>query len=336
MLFPGPIGKSARAIILMAATLLAGQGAIARARADLYFPKPEIEAGEVRGGMPVAQRFAFTNSGKETIEITGLHVSCGCLKPKLEPRVYKPGQRGELVLEINPLIQSAGKHTWTAEIAYRLAGEVKQQTLRVAGTIIAEVAVQPAALTVFTEHAGNHSLTLTDIRDKPLQLTGVRTTSPFLKAECGEVKKNERGHWVRTITLAADRDLPEGRHEEQLEMTSDDPEYRLMRVPVTVAKRAKKRLSAIPDPVHLEGMASRLIVIRDSDDQAIVIDHVDADSAALVCQWSKGEGKAVTIRVRFDPKQGEKGKLDSAIHVHISKPIPTILTIPVDMNPNSP
>ena len=95
-------------------------------------------------------------------------------------------------------------------------------------------------------------------------------------------------------------------------MTSDDPEYRLMRVPVIVVKRAKKRLTAIPDPVHLEGLASRLIVIRDSDDQAIVIDHVDADSAALVCQWSKGEGKAVTVKVRLDPNQGEKGKLDSA------------------------
>src|SRR5258707_3927023 len=55
MLNPGLIGKAAHAIVLTAATILACQGAIARARADLLFPKPEIEAGDVRGGMPVAQ-----------------------------------------------------------------------------------------------------------------------------------------------------------------------------------------------------------------------------------------------------------------------------------------
>jgi hypothetical protein len=311
--------------------VLVSQTSIQLARADLHFPTSEIDAGEVRGGMPVPQRFTFANEGKETVEITGLHVSCGCLRPKLEPRVYKPGQKGELILEINPLVQSAGNHTWTAQIAYRVGGEIKEQNLKVVGTIVAEVAVQPAALTVFTEHAGNHSLVLTDMRQKPLQLTSVQTTSPFLHAKCSEVKKNERGHWMRTITLEPDNDLPDGRHEEQLEMTSDDPEYRLMRVAVTVVKRPKKRLTAVPDPVRLEGSASRLIVIRDSDDQPVLIDNVEADSPALICQWSKGENRAVTVKVRVDSKVNQESKFSSAIHVHVSKPISTILTIPVNM-----
>ncbi|MFL5243221.1 MAG: DUF1573 domain-containing protein [Gemmataceae bacterium] len=336
MKFLEAIGKPARLMMLTVTIFLIWHFTFESARADLHFERPDIDAGEIRGGMPVAQRFTFANSGDETIEITGLNVSCGCLKPRLDPKIYKPGQKGELVLEINPLVQSAGKHTWTAQVAYRLAGELKEQTLRVTGAIVAEVAIQPAALTVFTEHAGDHVFTLTDIREKPLQLTGVRTTSPFLKTESSEVKKNERGHWVRTITLSADRDLPDGRHEEQLEMTSNDPEYRLLRVPVTVVKRAKKRLTAIPDPVHLEGPAGRLIVIRDSEDQAILIDHVDTDSPALVCQWSKGESKAVTVKVRFDHKQDEKDKLHSAIHVHVSKPNFTILTIRVDADVDSP
>jgi hypothetical protein len=316
---------------LIIAFVLVWQTNVQSARADLHFAKPEIDAGEVRGGMPVPARFAFVNAGTETVEITGLHVSGGCLRPKLEPRVYKPGQRGELVLEINPLVQSAGKHTWTAQIAYRVGGEIKEQSLKVTGTIVAEVAVQPAALTVFAEHAGNHSLVLTDMRAKPLHLTSVQTTSPFLHAKCSEVKKDERGYWVRTITLEPDKDLPDGRHEEQLEMTSDDSEYRIMRVAVTVVKRPKKRLTAVPDPVRLEGPASRLIVIRDSDDLPVLIDDVTADSPALICQWSKGENKAATVKVRVDSKGNQEGKLTSAIHVHVSKPIPTILTIPVNI-----
>jgi hypothetical protein len=329
-----------------------------QARADLHFAKTEIDAGEVRGGMPAPQRFAFVNDGAGTVEITGLHVSCGCLKPMLEPRVYKPGQKGELILHINPLVQSAGKHAWTAQIAYRAGGELKEQTLKVFGTIIAEVAVQPAALTVFAEHAGNHSLVLTELRAKPLRLTSVQTTSPFLHVKCSEVKKNERGHWERTITLEPDKDLPDGRHDEQLEMMSDDPEYRVMRVAVTVVKRPKKRLTAVPDPVRLEGSASRLIVIRDSEDLPVVIDEVTADSQELVCVWAKGENKGATVNVRVDPKntagsgdprgaqntagsgdprqaqntrRAQESAFTSAIHVHVSKPISTIMTIPVNV-----
>src|SRR5262249_41785901 len=91
----------------------------AAARAELHFAKLTVELGEVRGKI-LAQRFAFVNEGPEKVEITGLHASCGCLKPRLDPLVYEPGNKGELVMEVNPLSQSAGDHTWTVQVSYRL------------------------------------------------------------------------------------------------------------------------------------------------------------------------------------------------------------------------
>lgn len=300
--------------------------------AELYFKKTEVAAGDIRGGMPVPFRFAFENKGDEVIEISGVQVSCGCLKPKAATRTFRPGAKGELLLEINPLSQSAGPHTWTAKIVYREKSEIKDLTLRISGTIIADVAVQPAALTVFAEHAARHAVTVTDLREKPMKITGAQMTSAHVAVQISKAKKDEKGHWMWTLILEPAADFPDGRFEEQLEIACDDPEYRLMQIPITLVKRPKKSLVAVPDPVELHGSSARVVVIRDSDDRPIQIDHVDSDSPQLRCQWSKEEGKAATVKVRLDSREALENAVKSAIHVHVSKPEARVLTIPITVD----
>jgi hypothetical protein len=45
--------------------------------------------------------FGFANAGKNTIAITDVRVSCGCLAPKLAQRTYGPGERGELQVDLD-------------------------------------------------------------------------------------------------------------------------------------------------------------------------------------------------------------------------------------------
>lgn len=40
--------------------------------------------------------FPFTNTGDETVEITGIQSTCGCTVPELDKRIYAPGESGEL------------------------------------------------------------------------------------------------------------------------------------------------------------------------------------------------------------------------------------------------
>ena len=47
---------------------------------------PGIDAAEVR--------FAFKNTGKDTVKITGLNSSCGCTTAQTEPKNYAPGTKG--------------------------------------------------------------------------------------------------------------------------------------------------------------------------------------------------------------------------------------------------
>jgi hypothetical protein len=307
------------------------------AHADVHFAQSTIDAGEVHSGDLLARKFTFVNEGPAAVEITGLHASCGCLKPRLDPLTYEPGAKGVLTLEINTLSQSAGDHAWLVSVAYRAGGELREQTLRLTGHVVREVQVLPAALTVLTDHPVEHTVVVTDLRAKPLKITEVRATSPHLRSVIGEVYRDDDGHWACKVKLEVAADCPEGRNEERLDLLTSDPDYPDLRIPVTVIKRAKQRLTATPNPVILEvprgqASATRLILVREADDQPVEIDRVESDDSALICQWSKGENTPGAVRVRIDPKNVPEGGLRSAVHIHVSKPVETTLTVPVHAN----
>jgi hypothetical protein len=303
-------------------------------RADLHFTKPEIDAGEVHSGDLLARKFTFVNEGPAAIEIVGLHASCGCLKPRLDPLKYAPGAKGELTLEINTLSQSAGDHAWLVNVAYRAGDELREQTLRLTGHVVREVQVLPAALTVLTDHPVEHTVVVTDLRGKALKITEARVSSGHLRAVVGEPFRDDDGHWACKVKLEVGADCPEGRNEERLDLATSDPAYPDLRIPVTVIKRAKQRMSATPNPVILDiprgqPTPTRLVLIRDSEDQPVEIDRVDADDGAITCQWAKGESTPGAVRVRIDAKKIGDGGLQSAIHIHVVRPVETTLTIPV-------
>jgi hypothetical protein len=303
-------------------------------RADVHFAQATIDAGEVHSGDVLVRKFTFVNEGPGAVEITGLHASCGCLKPRLDPLTYEAGAKGALTLEINTLSQSAGDHAWLVNVAYRAGGELREQTLRLTGHVVREVQVLPAALTILTDHPVEHTVVVTDLRAKPLKVTEARATSPHLRPIIGEPYRDEDGHWACKVKLEVGADWPEGRNEERLDLLTSDLDYPDLRIPVTVIKRAKQRLAATPNPVILEVargqvMATRLIVVRDAEDQPVEIDRVEADDPAVNCQWYKGENTPGAVRVRIDAKKLPEAGLRSAVHIHVSKPVETTLTVPV-------
>src|SRR5262249_2726317 len=169
------------------------------ARGDLHFPEPTAQAGEVRTGAPLTHRFAFVNTGPEEVEIIEARASCGCSKPRWARRMYRRGEEGELLLEINTLGQSAGMHTWRVLVTYQSGNTRVERPLQLTGQVITEVSVQPASVTVYADQAVSHEVLLTDLRPKPLDVREVRTSSAKLKAQAGDTQRNALGHPVRKI-----------------------------------------------------------------------------------------------------------------------------------------
>jgi hypothetical protein len=307
------------------------------ARADLDFPQPQVNVGEVRCGVPLTHRFVFTNQGPHVVQITETKASCGCLAPRLERQSLKPGEEGAVVLEVKTLTQGSGPHTWRVDVRYRDGEQLREVPLLISGRIVTEVLVQPPELTLSADRAIRHEITVTDLRAQPLSVVEVRTSSPHLKACVGELVRNEAGRSVRKIGLEVADDFPEGRHAEVVTIVTDDPVYRDFQVAVTVIKRSRQRLEAVPNAVTLlapagQPVPARVVLIRDRDEQKVEVDRIVADDPALVCSRAAGPNNLVTVKISADRSRIQGNSLTSAIHIYLSKPVPETVTVPVKCN----
>jgi Protein of unknown function (DUF1573) len=202
----------------------------------LRFDAASLKLGEIRSGLPVACQFAFVNTGQVMVELVEVRTGCGCIQPKLPQRLFGPGTRGAIPLELKTLGQPAGPHTWSLTLVYREGSQIREQALQVTATVVTEVTVQPASLMLFTEGPLSHQVVLTDLRPKPLENLIVHTSSPFVRAIAGPFKKDAFGNSTCKIDVQIVGELPVGRHDELLVIHTSDPLYEEFTIPITVVK----------------------------------------------------------------------------------------------------
>jgi hypothetical protein len=293
-----------------------------------------VELGEVRSGVPLAQRFTIVNREHEPVEVTDVRPSCGCLAPRLEPRRLRPGEEGLLFLQINTLTQPEGPHAWRIAVCYRGAGQEGELALFVYARVVAEISLQPPMLTLYTDSTIAHDVTLTDRRAQPLAVTAAETTSPWLRAQVGEVRRDPAGRWTRTISLEVLPGFPEGRHDGALRIATADPTYPELKVPVSVVKRSRQQVSVTPGAVTLSGtrgepLPSRIVLLAAEDGREVLVERAAADDPAIQCTWAKGPGPRATLRIRVDPARLAGAVLRGNVHVHLTGPAPQDVTVPV-------
>jgi hypothetical protein len=189
-------------------------------------------------------------------------------------------------------------------------------------------------MVVFADKAAGHEIVLTDIRPKPLWIRSVEVSSAKLRPEVTQEQRDDNGKWVRKIRLQVAGDYPEGRHDEMVHIYTDDPTYAELKVPVTMIKRAAQDLTATPNQVTLTAppgrpFPARIVLLRAHDDQAVIVDHIMTDDPAIDCRWAPGPNTLATLKIRVDRTRLQGSKLQSAVHIHISKPRPEVVTIPV-------
>lgn len=306
------------------------------ARADLYCATPLVDKGEVRGGVPLAHRFTIVNRGPEAVEITDVHPSCGCLAPKLEPRRLAVGESAVLSLDVNTLTQPAGPNNWYVRLHYKTGGEECELPLYLYARIIAEISVEPPALAInFTDAAIGHDITVTDRRTEPLIVRSVEASSPHVRTQLGEMRRDSAGHWVRTIQVQVAADCSEGQHQESLLIRTSDPVYPELKVPFTIVKRSRRQVTAMPEAVNLteivgQPLPKRIVQLRAADEQDVRIERIECDPPTISCRWKPGPGHRATLCIRVDRSLIVGESLRGAVHVHLSQPTPQIVTVPVN------
>ena len=314
--------------------LLASLCGAVPARADLHFAEPAAHVGVVYAGAALSHEFIFENQGPEPVAIIGARTSCGCVLPRLPQATYRQGEKGSVVLEVNTLSQAAGPHAWNVTLNYQIGSVRREMCLQLTARLLSEITIQPAALVVFADKIGQHELALSDCRPEPFAVRTVRASSDKLLPRISKASAASQGETTWKISLALADDYPDGRHDEIMDVYTDDPRYRDIRVPVTVIKNRHQRLAVTPSQVELVAAAgqpfpSRLLRIRDEQEQPVHIDQVWCDDPAILCEWSQKAGPLATVRVRAARTAIQGESLPTAIHVRIDQPIPATLTISV-------
>jgi hypothetical protein len=320
-----------RASWLAVLVALAGQAA---ARADLFCDRPTVDAGEVRSGAPLAQPFALVNRGPAPLEIVGVRPSCGCIRPEVRPLFYPPGQDGALLLEVNTLTQPAGPHAWTLQVVYREGGQEQELTLTVTARVVTEITVEPPVLALSTDTAIAHEITVTDRRERPLDLLAVQASLPQLRTSLGEPRRDDQGRWCRAVRVEVLPDCPEGRHEAVLHLLTNDPTYAVLNVPLTVTKRSRAGVRATPEAVSVSAagagpLPARIVLLDGADGRPVAVERVEADDPAVRCSWAAGPGPRATLKVQIDRARVAGPILQTAVRVHLGGPTPQTLTVPV-------
>lgn len=305
--------------------------------AELRFAQPIIEAGPVRGGPALVQRFHFLNDGNEPIEITETKPGCGCLKPRWSKQRFAPGEEGWIEVEVNTLTQPAGPNQWRVQVFYRNGAEPREVVLQVNALLTKEVIVEPAALNILTGQAITHEITVMDLRSSSLTVTAVRASASQLHCELKPPHHDAGGGPVHVVLLQVGADYPKGQHDETVTIYTDDPAYRELRVPVTIAMREHQRVTATPPEIHLtaspgQPIPSRILLLRDAENQPVIVEQVSADDPALNCRWAEGPGAMTTVKVQIDAAKLRDHQLKSTLHVQIRQPTPQTLHVPVTIN----
>ena len=293
--------------------------ALAISADPLYAPESAIDAGDVRVGPVLVRKFSFTNTGIKPLKITDVRSSCGCLVPALAKRDYQPGEHGELTVEVNTLSQPAGPHRWTFSLAYRCGDTVGEQSLELTANLKQEIEIAPAAIAFRGSDPPPATVTVTDRRPKPLRILAAGESSPRLRAEIV----------AAGVRVSVSADCPEGQFAESISLTTNDPDYREIKLPVTIDREPKRRVNAFPNRATLVAGGSAVLQLRAAE--PVQVAEVAASVPALNCRWAAGPGEFATVRIGLERKQWDGKPFTAEVRVRFAAPAGETLVIPVSV-----
>jgi hypothetical protein len=291
---------------------------------------PSIDAGEVRIGPSLVRRFAFVNAGAELLTITDVRASCGCITPTLPQRTYRPDDRGELALEINTLSQPAGPNRWTVQVGYRCGDRTGTATLELTAKLVKEWDITPAALVLQGTELRPATIRIVSndqTRDVPddlrKRISEVRASSDRLKASLANAGQFNHGAlgvasvWWVEIDVRAVEDCPTGQFAESVTITTNHPDYPEIKIPVTIIREPKRRVSALPARATLVAGGSAVVQLRAADGQPVQVEAIEASFPALTTRWAAGPGNYATVRVGLDRSKWHGEPLTGEVRVRV-------------------
>jgi hypothetical protein len=300
-----------------------------------------IDRGTARTGPPLTASLTLTHRGEPgTVTVTAVEASCGCTAPTLTSRRLRPGDTTDFAISVNTLTQPAGVHTWKATLRYRFApdaAEVAPQdfdaTLALTADLVREVSVTPPVLAISTATEARQTLTVTDIRAKPLTVRAATTASPHVALTVRPAATAD-GVTTTVVELHVKPDYPAGSSQETITLTTDDPGCPELRVPVRIVKRNPDALVPSPELAAVrfspgQDAASTLVQVRSPARGTLRIEAAGCDHPAVGVKFAASSGLVGTLRVVVDRAKADGRPGEALVRVRFAEPPGATLVLPV-------
>ncbi|WP_419192636.1 DUF1573 domain-containing protein [Kolteria novifilia] len=295
----------------------------------IVFERTASDLGKRRASGTIEETFAFRITGNQPVQIVDLVPSCGCVVPTLERRTYQPGETGEIRFGIHTTSQKSGPKDYKLGIAVRDPAP-RTHVLTVSVELFSEITIEPSNLLIYLrgKQPLRQAIRIRDHRPEVLRVTDVVSSSPRIttKKDRGSSGTNVRQVNV-TIDAAA---FAIGRHEERIEIRTDDPDYPLIDVPVTVVRMP--RVSAFPDKIwlyaHSKDHAKRQVLLRDERGEPVRIVHVESSIPGAQLDWSKEKAPLPSVMVGLDPNMINVDA-EPQVSITVAEPIEATIVVPV-------
>lgn len=299
--------------------------------AQLSFDPPMIDLGDVKAGQVFAQQVKVTNISSSPITVQELKASCGCIRPTLEPTLLLPGATGVLKLDINTLSSNPGPTTFGIKLRYPEMNQLKEQQFIITGRVIQEIIVTPTAITSYGEKPRPQVITILDKRSTPLRPVKLERTSPYLNVEWVQPPSGDPQPQY-ALQVSVREDLPTGRHDHEVIIHTNDATYPVLRVPISIVKKAKARFVVSPYLVSLSPSlsASRQVTIRDQHGEGVQIERIEA-SPGLTVSMTNQSAASVSLLVAVEKTFAQPTPCDAVVKVYLKNlPDPVKILVNVE------
>ena len=299
------------------------------------------DRGTVRSGPSLAETLTLTHRGEPgTVTVTGVEASCGCTTPTVTARRLRPGDTTDFSVAVNTLTQPAGVHTWKANLRYRFTPDDPQATprdfgvtLAVKADLVREVTVTPPTLAISTATEARQTLTVTDVRAKPLTVRVAATASPHLTLTL-RPPVTAGGATSTAVELHVTADYPAGSSQETVTLTTDDPACPELRVPVRIVKRDPDALVPSPELAAVrfspgQDVASTLVQVRSPARGTLRVEAAACDHPAVAVKFAGSSGLVGTLRVVVDRAKAGGQPGEALVRVRFAEPAGATLLLPV-------
>lgn len=207
-------------------------------RATLVFDQYSVNWGKVPPAPVIRALYRFTNHGDDTVKITKLEPSCGCITPRLNKKEFAPGESGSFTLQAQTASQKPGPQEMHVIVYYEDPAPKRAKLLFKFDLPAQEkrVAVEPRALIFYHSGQGTppQDVFVSDTRENPLRVTKAECNAKFVAVEIHETKTKEGGSTLTRLTVAVTKDAPKGSHQPVITIHTDDAQYPAITVPLRV------------------------------------------------------------------------------------------------------